>query len=455
MRRGAPERPDAHLTSVRANGSDAAVLFLHGFASSGSPFGRFPERLADEPALADWDLHLIGYNTGFGPDLERVWATDPSIELLAGYLRTRLRLDPLDDYTGIAIVAHSMGGLVAQEALLADAELADRVSHLFCFGTPSGGLRSARWGGFLKRQVSDMAAGGEFIDSLRTRWEERFGAARPFDLWVVAGDRDAFVPASSSLDPFPPEVQLVVPGDHLEIVDVQAKGSMSEQIVVEGLVGNAAPAGPWNAARVAVEQREFDRAVRELLPNVAELDEAHLVDLALALEATGRREEAVEVLREHAGRHSTDAKGTLAGRLKRNWQTEGIEADGEAAHRLYAEGLASAESAGNHDQAYYHAINVAFMELAFGADRAAARRAAKQALEHCAAAPAGYWRSATEGEAHLYLEAWPEALAAYRQAVGFNPSPREIESTYRQAVALAAQLGASPRRREELEAIFR
>jgi hypothetical protein len=450
-----PDRPEAHLTSVRAEGGDAAVLFLHGFASTGSPFGRFPELLTREPALAGWDVHLVGYNTGFGPDLQRVWAADPSIDLLAGYLRTRLTLDPLDDYAGIAIVAHSMGGLVAQTALLADSELADRVSHLFCFGTPSGGLRSARWGGFLKRQVSDMAAGGEFIGSLRERWDERFGCARPFDLWVVAGDRDAFVPASSSLAPFPSEVQLVVPGDHLEIVDVQASGSMSALIVVEGIVGGAAPAGPWNSARVAVERREFDRAIRELLPDAARLDEAHLVDLALALEGSGRRDEAIEVLREHAGKHSTDAKGTLAGRLKRNWLAEGLKEDAEAARQLYAQSLAAATEADDNEQAYYHAINVAFMELAFRSDRVAARAAAELALESCAEAPASYWRSATEGEAHLYLEGWPEAVAAYRDAVALDPSPRELESTYAQASAIAAELGASRELRAELDEVFR
>ncbi len=429
------------LTEHRRERAEAAIVLIHGFGSRGFPFGRLPELLAAESALDGWDIYSLGYNTGFLPDIRGVWSSDPSIDLLARYLLSRIRLSPLDSYDGLALVAHSMGGLVVQKALVSDPALGDRVSHVFCFGTPSAGVRAAGWAGFLKRQLEDMTEDGDFIRELRRGWDGLFADRRPFELWVVAGDSDAFVPSTSSLDPFPPEVHVVVPGDHLEIIDVRDAGTMSQQVLVEGLIGAAAPAGPWNAARVAVEQHRFDRAVRELLPNAAELDERHLVDLALALEGTGRREEAIAVLREHARAGDTDAKGTLAGRLKRMWQLEWRRDDAEAALSLYTEGSESAVAAGDHEQAYYHAINVAFMEVAYRGDRDAAATAARQALEYCAAAPESYWRTATEGEAHLHLGEWDKALSAYTRAVSLEPPATALESMHRQASVVLSELG--------------
>jgi hypothetical protein len=443
----------AEIRSHRADGADAAIVFIHGFGSHGGAFGHLPELLAGEAALDGWDIHSVGYTTAMRPDVRGVWAADPSMALLAKYLCTRARLDPLGAYDALALIAHSMGGLVVQQALLDDEELADRVSHVFCFGTPSGGVRSARWGRFLKRQLGDMAAGGAYIAELRRRWDERFADHRPFELWIVAGDRDVFVPAASSLDPFPPETHLVVPGDHLEIVDVDVPGSMSQQLIVDGIAGRSAPAGPWNPARVAVERRDFDRAIRELLPHARELDERHLVDLALALDRTGRREEAIDVLRANARRDETDAAGTLAGRLKRAWQAEGRRDDAEAALELYTDALASAEAAGRAEQAYYHAINVAFLELTYRGDRRASRDAARTALRHCENAPAGHWRSATAGEAYLHLGERERAVDAYSAAVGLGPPAHELESAYVQASRLAAELD-EPGLQAQLDAVF-
>ena len=439
----------AEIVEHRVEGNAAALVFVHGFATSGLPFGRFAELLAAEPALAGWDILGVGYSTGLMPDLRRAWATDPSIDLLAGYLRSRARLGPLDRYDGLAVVAHSMGGLVVQSALLDDPELADRVSHVFLFGTPSAGVRIARWGGFLKRQISDMAEGGPFITRLRDRWDGVYSERRPFDLWVVAGDRDSFVPAHSSLGPFPPETHLVVPGDHLEIVEVPATGSMSVQVVAEGLQHAAAPAGPLNSARAAVASSEHDRAIRILGDDPSALDEAHLVDLALALHATGRADEAIAVLTEHAGPAGTDAQGTLAGQLKRRWLDSGHRRDAEAALELYAGALAAAGGAGDDEQAYYHAINVAFLEVAFRRDRGAATAAAREALAACGRSPVSYWRLATEAEAHLQIGDHDRALGAYRDAAALEPSPRDSGSAYVQARQLCEVLG----RRDLLDGI--
>ena len=381
--------------------TDAAVLFVPGFAWYMDPlFGRFPEALATVPELDDWDLYGLSYSTGPRPDFLVGWAADPSIDLIATFLRTLAMVPPLDRYKSLALIGHSMGGLIIQRALVDDQSFTRRVSHVMLFGTPSGGLRKARWGAVLKRQIEDMGEGGEFIRDLRSRWDERFGAARPFVFWTIAGDCDMFVPASSSLAPFPEDTRLVVPGNHIDIGLVTGPEQMSVQVAVRGLLGDAAPAGPWNSARVAVEQREFRRAVDQLRPHSDELDEHHLVELAVALDAIGDRDEAIRVLRASPNL-GNDAKGVLAGRLKRNWLTDGRQESGAAALALYQECYDAASASDNHEQAYYHGVNVAFLALAYAHDRHRTAELAREVLGHCASASPGMWCSAAEGEARL------------------------------------------------------
>lgn len=426
------------VTAHRSEGNDAAVVLVHGFGVSERTFGDLPDVLSRERALEGWDVYSLGYDTGLLPDLRGLWSADPEIAVLATYLRSRAGLDPLGRHRALALVAHSMGGLVVQRALVDDPRLVRRTSHVVLFGTPSAGLDKARWGGFLKAQIRDMGTGSDFLVDLRHRWEDRFGEDRPFRFWTVAGDRDVFVPASSSLGPFPVETQIVTPGNHLEICQARSADEMGVQVLIDALAGQT-PGGPWNSARVAVERREFHRAVELLLPHADELDEAHLVALALALDETDRRETAIEVLRRHG--EGTDARGTLAGRLKRSWMAEGRQAEGEQALTLYAEAYHESSEAGADAQAAYHGVNRAFFELVLRGDRAEAARWAERVLDHCARSPEDYWRAATEAEADLYLGDLDAALSGYRRALTHEPSPRMLGSTYLQASWVASELG--------------
>src|SRR4029077_4842166 len=127
-----------------------------------------------------------------------------------------------------------------------------------------------------------------FISALRQSWKEKFLDSSPdFHFWAIAGDEDEFVPRRSSLEPFPESLRAVVPGDPLSIVKPTASTALPVQLVLTRLIGRAAPAGPGDAARTAVEEREFYEAVGLLEPHQDELDETGLVQLALALEGVG------------------------------------------------------------------------------------------------------------------------------------------------------------------------
>jgi hypothetical protein len=119
--------------------------------------------------------------------------------------------------------------------------------------------------------------------------------------------------------------------------------------------------------------------------------------------------------------------------LKRRWLLDRRAADAQASLAWYRQALDQAHTARHHSQIYYHAINVAFMEWAYGGDRAAAQTMARVALDACALAPADRWRRSTEGEAAIILGDGEAALTAYGQALELASSPREIDSMYQQA----------------------
>ena len=203
----------------RSEGQAAAVILLHGFSgNTKGTWARFPEFLLSEKSISTWDIYGLGFPSSLRIDIPKVWAADPEIEILAQGLSTTLKLAPFHKYKVLALAAHSMGGLVAQRAILNDRELSEKISKLFLFGTPTGGLPKSRLVSKLKRQFQDMSPASDFIKDLKKDWKVQFGEHPPFDLWVIAGDRDDFVPPSSSLVPFPKRVQAVVPGNHREIV---------------------------------------------------------------------------------------------------------------------------------------------------------------------------------------------------------------------------------------------
>ena len=428
----------------RAGNQDVALILLHGFSgNTAATWARFTEFLLAEPKISSWDLFGVGYPTSLRIDVPNIWSADPDLEILARELRTTLSLPPFNRYRKIAIAAHSMGGLVVQRAILDDKVLEDRLSHIFLFGTPSGGLAKARLFARLKRQIRDMAADGPFIKSLRQEWADRFAQGMGFEFYVIAGDTDEFVPASSSLVPFEDNVQAVVPGNHLGIVKPTRPDHQSVLLVVNALTGGKKVRPIVDGARLAVERGDFQAAVKVLLPRAAALDKTALASLALALEGVGRSSEALAILESHGSSDSTEALGVLAGRLKRRWLTERRASDFKRARKLYLCGLNQAEAADDHDQAFYHAINIAFLDLMAAPIPSAipndVRVMAERSLVHTTQAAKTNWSLATQGEAQLMLGDLDRAQEFYARAITMTISPREIDSIYSQAIRVAVR----------------
>ena len=426
------------LNAVRSRPDyERAVVFLHGFSGDrDDTWDRLPGLLGT--VVADWDIYTLGYATTFRPDLLGVWSADPDLPILATMLTTQASIDPLRPYRSLAVVAHSMGGLVVQRALVDDPEFANRTEKVVLFGTPSAGLRKASWLFFWKRQLKNMATGSEFITELRQDWTTRFEREPRFDLRVVAGDQDQFVPPKSSLGPFPRQFHSVVPGNHLSMVRAVDTNSSSVKLLMSTL-SNAPVADETTAPLALAAEIPNPTASALIKAHGDEMSEQNVVRAALALEQDGKRAEAMALLQRYQTL-GPDVQGTLAGRIKRIWIENEDLGFAQHALALYREALHVARKMGDVGQIYYHSVNVAFLEFVAFDRVERAREMAKLALENASLVEENGSSVATQAEANLYLGHRDLALDLYRRMLTFEAEPWEYASTALQAGQIAGKL---------------
>ena len=443
----------------RRDGVERAIVFIHGFSGSfANTWALFPTLVGTQVALNDWDILSLGYSTSLLPDIRSVWSADPDLPILAIHLSTRLEMMPLAQYASLALVAHSMGGLVVQRALLDSPDLVPRVEHLVFFGTPSNGLTKAGFFAFLKPQLRNMAAHGEFVRALRREWTARFDDTPPFRLLAVAGDRDQFVPPESSLHPFAPRFRRVVAGDHLSMIKATDAKTESVSLLVAALSARPEPqtaSAPLRTSVMEMSEAEVEQAVAK---RGQSLTQAEVVNAAIKLDLEGERQQAIELLERHT-QLGPDVKGALGGRFKRLWLETGDRAHAKRALEYYRDALATAETDKGrrpdeyNSQVYYQAINLAFLAYVVFDRKDQATRLARLALEHCAKAPRDLWRVATEAEAQLYLDQPAKALETYREVIRMGGETWQMQSAGQQAYFLARKLG-NPVLQEELRTLF-
>ena len=429
---------------------ERAVIFLQGFSGDrDDTWDRLPGLLGT--AVADWDIYTLGYATTFRPDFLGVWSADPDLPILATMMTTQASIDPLRRYGSLAVVAHSMGGLIVQRALVDDPELADRTDKVILFGTPSAGLRKASWVVFWKRQLRNMAQGSDFITSLRRDWAARFEPEPGFDLRVVAGEQDQFVPPKSSLGPFARKFHRVVPGDHLSMVRVVDTDSPSVRLLSSVL--SDVPMVDEATAPLLLAAEIPDPTASELIKGRGDdLSQRDVVRAALALERNDKRDEAMALLQRYQTL-GTDVQGTLAGRIKRMWLENEDQGFAQHALALYQEALEVARKKEDVSQVYYHSINIAFLEFVAFGRLERAREMAGLALENASLANADAWSVATQAEANLYLGHRDGALDLYRRMLAFEAEPWQYASTALQAGQIASKLEDS-QLADEIEKIF-
>ncbi len=140
--------PKASIAWVRKSDSKAAIVFVHGFTGSGATTwtGLLPG-IEAQGSLSGWDICTISYSTSRNLDISGIWAADADLKTLSKRLATDLLAAGFASYDTLVLVAHSMGGLVVQRALLDFPGLVERTRCVILLGTPSNGLEKARVAG--------------------------------------------------------------------------------------------------------------------------------------------------------------------------------------------------------------------------------------------------------------------------------------------------------------------
>ncbi len=515
-----------------------AAVFVHGFTGDGvKTWGTFPERLTQMPELGAFDYWFWQYPSKLSLSYavtKWFWENDPDITTIGQGLRTLLdgTIDADDRYQEIKLVAHSMGGLVVQayviEELRRIREAAidvsqsklSKINEIVMYATPSGGLRKARFGSFLKNQIADMSDISDFVTNLRTEWKEQVDDRRDdpdslgtFGVTVVGGMKDRFVPPESALEPFPFDEQLLVPGNHVQLVKPEKVGTAPVDVLVQRLLRPRATLQALQAVHgrsaEAVKLMNQVRGADEMLGDVESLMaiagqllggpvEYPTVEraLGLALGRKARHQTAVDLLRRYLAYELPDGAtpfandvhvtqqlaiaqsalgdqataiatlnglpddvktdpetlGITAGRIKRQWLSTGRPpALGRRALETYRAGYEAAVAARDVDQILYNGINAAFMSLATGKPHRDLAAAVLEAVSDVEREE--YWVAASVAEALLLLGDYVAAADRYEEAFELTDNDRFLASTGIQAANIVDLLG-SPAGTEPILEVF-
>ncbi len=399
--------------------ANSAILFIHGFSGEASgTFGNVPQFLMDNQKMDGWDMFPLGYSENVPPEMGKaVWASLSDLKRNSDYLVTSLK-HKYSKYKRVAIVAHSLGGLVAQQAILdLPAEERNRISHLLLFGTPSGGLSEKGLQSLSQNSLKELGSGGAYIKSLRERWDKTFNNTYPFAFKTVAGTKDAFVPVDSSLEPFSKEYREMVEGNHFSMVNVDNEDNDSYQLIVQTLTNNTFLNKFSVPEEINIALGEYDAVIKNLLPKIDSLDAQGLERLILALEGADREKDAIDILQKHPlAKDNSNLLGVIGGRYKRKYLNTFSTEDRQKAIKYYKEALQIAETKDDYKQIYYPAINLAFLSL-LNDDQPAMNDFAKKAIAATEKDPFNsMWKLATLGEASLYLGDFEKAMEYYVKA---------------------------------------
>lgn len=392
----------------RSEGSNL-LLFVHGLSGeSKDTFGNIPSMLQSDSNFDGWAMKPLGYSPIVQPKLGKdIWGAILDVDKIAGYLKTSIKYK-FKDYDRIAIVAHSLGGLVAQKAILGlDEENRNRISHLIMFGTPSNGISpevlTKQW----NKKYSEMSSEGDFIKSLRDEWKQTFNDKYPFKLKVAASLEDEFVPVDSCHKPFGKEFCEFVDAKHLMMVKPKDEKDDAYLLILNTLTGSKFFNQYTNKEEINLILGKYDTVVNELLPKKEDLDKRGLTQLIFALEGLERKDEVYDILNNHdLAKSNTDLMGIIGGRHKRDYLKTFSYKSSKLSREYYNKALQISVDNEVHSQIYYHAINLAFLSIVTDPEtgKSEMKKYAKQALEATKQCDDNIWKFATVAEANMYLQ---------------------------------------------------
>ena len=425
-----------------------AIIFVHGFSGEAwRTFGKIPEFLAEDKRMEGWDMFPFGFSENVDPKLgKEVFASVNDIERIAENLSAAIK-HKFGKYKRLAIVAYSLGGLVAQRAILnLNSSNKERLSHVILFGTPSDGITNNALKKLWKNKINDLIKDQPFITQLRKDWEQSFKHNYPFTFKTAIATRDEYVSKDSALDPFNKESWVNVGGDHLTMVNAKKKENDSYELILNTLTDNPFFNKYTNSEEINLALGEYDEVTRKLKPALHYLNESGLEKLIYAMECSGQRDEAIEILESHKLAQNDSEMLFLLGNLFKNeYLNNTNKGSGKAAYKYYKKALRIAKKNNETEQIYLNAINLAFLNLLLEEDKRDMKTYASQAIEVASKVRANNLNKlSTIAEGNIYLGNLDNAKANYSKAVK-KANIREKIAIYSEAyTAYLALNGTNP-----------
>ncbi len=407
------------VTSFRENHGVNAVVFIHGFAGEAhQSFGAIPTLLADETAMDGWDLFPLGFSENYTLEMgKNIWASELDVIKLADNIASSLR-HRFMDYKRIALVAHGVGGIALQLAILQLKPYEhNKISHLIFMGVPHLGISHTN--ATARDEDSKIySKSGNFMTQLRERWDQAFAEHVPFTVVNAIGTQDNWVPADTSFGALPSVQDIYVAGDHFSMVQPDNQQHDGYQLIVKTLTGGEFANEYTNREEINLLKGDYDAVVRELWSDRVTLGPKGIRNLLFALEGLDRLEDAIQLANQALeSNDSLHLLGLLAGRVKRRYLKSMKDADGELSFKLYKQAFEKAESELNNDQMYFTAINLAFLALIHHEDRSEMTKYATLSRKLAQQDPFdSMWKAATIAEASMYLADFEAAIEHYRTA---------------------------------------
>tara|TARA_R110002073_G_scaffold104666_3_gene236966 strand:+ start:127 stop:1134 length:1008 start_codon:yes stop_codon:yes gene_type:complete len=191
------------------------IVFVHGWRGDEDSFGRMPEYLETHVECKGL---VYEYPTG-------IWEKSPSLEFIARNLDNWIRNHVTTD--NIAIISHSMGGLIVRRLVALQFERKDRIDsalrQLTFIASPHNGAALANLGKHVpilqKTQLRELDTGSPFLFSLNSDWLTwtQGNNSKNCSMRCIVGTGDKVVSPNSAMGLDPNPVPILNKG-HIDIV---------------------------------------------------------------------------------------------------------------------------------------------------------------------------------------------------------------------------------------------
>jgi hypothetical protein len=202
------------------------------------------------------------------------------------------------------------------------------------------------------------------------------------------------------------------------MVDVTSRDNDGYELILNTLTDNPFFNKYTNSEEINIALGEYDEVVRKLKPALEYLNSDGLEKLIYAMECSGLREEAIEILETHKlAQKDGEMLYILGGLFKNEYLNNTKPKDGLASYNCFKKALRIAKKKKDIEQIYLNAINLAFLNILLEQDKRDMKTYAKLALEYTNKDRSNkVLKMATIGEANIYLDNLEDARKHYLNA---------------------------------------